>query len=455
MIDEYRHLIINDEEYEHIISELNKRKDILFKILDYRGMTHWKYEISTWMHFKDMDKTLQSLLNSNHYRTNINYHSSFGWDQERISNTNDEGMNLITKINFLSVSKDHLRCRVSIQSPTMVGISEFRNGVMVRTYFDLINNKIDITPATEDDKLSKHQFGIKLTFAFVTILLYKLLAEENGNDYKMFHSGANVVRIKGLDAFNDMIMESEKYYKNMFRLYDYPLYELDVVTEREFGSVSGKPLYGFSYAHYSVSFNDDDMYIVNLKLYYESVTSKKHIVLDADVTGLKDEQGLSEVHINTNNLPVDETVLDKQNSPDFDKSMSIDDFMNKVHKEYAEKKVIYHFIMFQYIMYCMAEPKKTIEKDVKPTKKSPSGDKSHKQLQEAVTVLIKQTGYKPPRKPVMNPGSGSKHSYEYERQGSWCVRKSTGTRYWRRGTTCCKGRGPKATHVYEIKEKEQ
>lgn len=450
MIDEYRHLIINDEEYEHIIKQFNKEKHKLVnKIMEFRNFTHWKYEMSLWFHFKDADDFVKIISDDDSITKNF----SFDWNQkERLGNKEDEGMNFVVKFNLLIVSADELRCRITIQSPSLSVVSEFKNGIMIRVFYHRKGPTVNMEPCNESDKVSASDFGLHLSNIFIMILFYKLWAEENHVEYKMFKKDTNIVRIKGLTAFNDMILESEKYQRALYKLYAYPLNELTVITEREFGSTSGKAIYGIQYAHYGVVFNDDDMYIVHLKLYYESVSSKKHLVLDSTITGLKDDEGQCEVQIHENNLPIDETMSTYRNSDDYDKDMSIDDFMNTVHKQQAELKTIYHFTMFQYLMFCMAQPKKTIDKDVKSTKKHPNRNESHKQLREAVTVLIKDTGYIPPRKPIMNPGSGSKHSYEYERRGCWCTIRKTGTRYWRKSSTCCQGRGPKAVHVYDVNE---
>lgn len=115
-------------------------------------------------------------------------------------------------------------------------------------------------------------------------------------------------------------------------------------------------------------------------------------------------------------------------------------------------------LVYFYIMDRMKHISKRMWQDKNKKKNKPepkNKDKLRSEIDKDVTCLINVSGYRYIRNNE-EPAhyNGSKHSHEYERRG-YMRRKKDGTYTWVKATTCCKGRGKKATHVYNINEKEE
>ena len=447
MIDERRYLIVSMDEYEYIKKQFDKKgSNLVNKVMRFRNFTHWKYEISMPFMLRDTSSVFNSMTFTGNHEM-IGYGSGDNFDDAP-----EQPIQCIAKVNLLDVGST-LKARITVDCPEIAALSGIKHiGRHIFTYEE--NGNIKLVPAGEDSPSHKSA-SIKMSHVFMTTLLYKLWAEENKVTFKSLYGlGTNVVKLNSTQM-RDIMEESKKCDLEMFCLVDYPLQELTIISEGMFrsGKYNNQSFYGIQYIYYTVLHNDDTLWTVGIKSYLETAVSERHLYFNAEITGLKGDDEL-EVAILEDNIKLDETVrMAKEQGKDLSE-VDLDEYINSEHIIQKQLLASQALLVFQYIMYCMAKPKKTILREVKETKKSPTRKKSHEKLRDEVTVLIKNTGYVAPRKPVMNPGSGSKHSYEYERRGGWCTRHDTGKKYWRKGATCCKGRGTKATHVYEIRSEE-
>lgn len=431
MLEETRYILISTEEREYIDRQFSMHNaKIMSKLKSFRSFGNWRYEIS--VPFK-LDKMADTFRNMSPAKNSVPIRKNeelFNGDKHILDG---EPVQIIGKIKLLNVSQNEIKAMVALICPGVTAALGMKH-IGRHTVHYTSDGELKIIPAGDDVPSSRSESRM-MTTTCMMMLLYKLYQESIGKLFKpSIDFGHNLVYLNRQEV-HDIFLEAKEIPYDLYALKRFPLHELTLISNGMFESTYyDKTVYGNHQVYFKVIDDDDSICSVEVKCYAESQLAQRHLHVKCVLTWLKDDDEENEVEV--------QVIEDTENGP-----LTDEQIFNK------QAIGTFYCLVFQYLMYCMAMPKKTVFREIteKQRKKNPSKAAMKEKVRDEVTILIKNTGYIPPRNPVLNPGSGTKHSYEYERAGCWCVRKSTGKRYWRKSSTCCKGRGQKATHIYEIK----
>ena len=441
MIDATRNVVITAEEIFALTLEMEKNNLLVKEAMNFVNFDHAKYNVLFRILPMGFD-SITDLTRRYSKRDKITrYDKLLANDLEDVHMKNLRMYNALKKENYeLSVISSIKVLYISTTKGCELSFNnkshEFKDIFGIKSFgqFDVefSHGTMNAVPKFEDDPWSVLPTNIALCGYISLIFMCKLYCEYTNKPIKFKYDKryvkSNIISLSD-DDFNTLDINSSEETGKLLELTYYPLNELTIINE---AALSGGMLTKF-FETVEVKYND-----------YER--SKIHI------------SALSTSHNHTYGKFIEGDVL--INKRDIEVTIKID-HTNRDDEEgrkIADEYLTYAVMRFLYIMNQMQKPKQIRaarnynKEDIKTTTTSrPSHKKKDDSLNYQIVTLIKINGLAQEKDPNALHRKGSKHSYEYEKRGTWCTSKKTGKRYWRNGCICCKGRGSKATHIYDYK----